>query len=161
MNNILSKTALAVVLGASSFALPQTASAEDVQVRIGQNGVRIVQPCDPYYDDCDFDRQGRNRGGDDDRDGDRRGRGGDDEYRSGGYDRRMDDGRRRDDDRYERRVVRFCTDDRALDKAERMGLRRVYVAVAGKRFVEVRGRNRDGRRVTVSFGRSPSCPVMR
>jgi hypothetical protein len=158
VTNILSKTALALVLAASSFSLPSTASAQEVQ--IGPNGVRLVQPCDPYYDDCDFDRQGRNRGGDSNRDDRGRG-GGDDDYRSGGYDRRGDDGRRRDDDRYERRAVRFCSDDRALDKAERMGLRRVYVAVAGKRFVEVRGRNRDGRRVTVSFGRAPHCPVMR
>lgn len=160
MKHLVSKTALAVVLAALSLALPSTASAKDVQVQIDPNGVKLVQPCDPYYDDCDFDRNGRGRGGNDwDRGGPDR-RGGDDDYHNDGYDRRWDDNRR-DDDRYERHVVRFCSDNRALDKAERMGVRRAYIAIAGRRFVEVRGRNRDGRRVALSFGRAPGCPVIR
>jgi hypothetical protein len=62
--------------------------------------------------------------------------------------------------RGERSMRRMCTEDRALDKAERMGLDRVRVVSAGRRTIEVRGRTEDGDRAHVTFGRQPSCPVL-
>ena len=56
---------------------------------------------------------------------------------------------------------RFCTDDRALDKAERMGVRRARIVSAGRRSIDVRGRDRHGDRVQIRFGREPNCPVYR
>jgi hypothetical protein len=64
------------------------------------------------------------------------------------------------DDRYSERR-RFCTENRALDKAERMGIRRARVEHAGRRTIEVRGRDRYGDRIYVTFGRDRHCPVLR
>lgn len=64
---------------------------------------------------------------------------------------------RRDDRREARRS--FCTEDRALDKAERMGLRRARIEDSGRRTIEVSGRTRSGERVYLTFGRAPNCPV--
>jgi hypothetical protein len=58
-----------------------------------------------------------------------------------------------------RDVRRGCTEDRALDKAERMGIRRARIVEAGRRTIEVRGRSRDGERVYLTFGRERGCPV--
>lgn len=70
------------------------------------------------------------------------------------------------DSRYEdcrdnNRGRRFCTEDRALNKAERMGVRRARIVSAGRRSIEVRGRDRRGDRVRLRFGREPNCPVYR
>lgn len=62
--------------------------------------------------------------------------------------------------RSERSMRRMCTEGRALDKAERMGLDRVRVVSAGRRTIEVRGRTEDGDRAHVTFGRQPNCPVL-
>lgn len=62
--------------------------------------------------------------------------------------------------RGDRSMRRMCTEDRALDKAERMGLDRVRVVSAGRRTIEVRGRTEEGDRASVTFGRQPSCPVL-
>lgn len=62
--------------------------------------------------------------------------------------------------RGERSMRRMCTEDRALDKAERLGLDRVRVVSAGRRTIAVRGRTEDGDRVRITFGRQPSCPVL-
>jgi hypothetical protein len=59
----------------------------------------------------------------------------------------------------QRAVRRGCTEDRALDKAERMGIRRARIVDAGRRTIEVRGRSRDGERVYLTFGRERGCPV--
>ncbi|MCF6114804.1 hypothetical protein [Mesorhizobium muleiense] len=59
----------------------------------------------------------------------------------------------------QRVVRRGCTEDRALDKAERMGVRRARIVTAGRRTIEVRGRSRDGERVYLTFGRERGCPV--
>lgn len=69
-----------------------------------------------------------------------------------------EDGRRhrRDRDRWER----ACTPDRALDKAERMGIRRARIVDVDRRTIEVSGR-RFGDRVLVVFARAPNCPVIR
>lgn len=65
----------------------------------------------------------------------------------------------RDDRRSERRE---CSPERALRKAERMGLRRARVVDVGRRTIDVRGRDRRGDRVTVSFGRRDrDCPILR
>jgi hypothetical protein len=63
--------------------------------------------------------------------------------------------------RADRRSMRpICTEGRALGKAERMGIRRARIADVGRRTIEVRGRDRSGDRIYVTFGRSPSCPVL-
>ncbi len=63
---------------------------------------------------------------------------------------------------YERRSDRReCTPDRALDKADRMGIRRARIDDVGRRTISVRGRNRDGDRVVVTFARQDRrCPVL-
>jgi hypothetical protein len=71
------------------------------------------------------------------------------EWRNDGRDRRA-----------ERDARRFCTEDRALDKAERMGIRRARVVSANRRVIEVRGRDRFGERVGVAFARDPRCSVL-
>jgi hypothetical protein len=57
-------------------------------------------------------------------------------------------------------VVRGCTEGRALDKADRMGIDRARIVSAGRRTIEVRGRNNYGERVYVTFSRRPGCPVL-
>lgn len=106
---------LALAAGFCSV-LPAASFAQDLQLEIGRDGLRLKQACDSRYDDC---RDDRNRG---------------------------------------RRV---CTEERALDKAERMGVRRARVVSAGRRSIEVRGRDRRGDRVSLRFGRDRDCPVYR
>lgn len=65
----------------------------------------------------------------------------------------------RRNDRRDRRDERGCTEGRALDKADRMGLRRTRVVDAGRRTIEVQGRDRRGDRRTITFGRDRGCPV--
>jgi len=55
---------------------------------------------------------------------------------------------------------RQCTPNRALDKAERIGLRRVAVRNVTRNTISVSGRDR-GERVVVTFGRGPNCPIVR
>lgn len=59
-----------------------------------------------------------------------------------------------------RHYRRDCTPERALDKAERMGLRRVYVRNVNPNRIRVEGRD-HGDRVRVTFAREPGCPVIR
>ncbi len=121
MRNILIGCALLAGIGT---AVPLQASAQDLELEIGRDGLRIERDCNPRYEDC---------------------------YRRDW----------RDDRRYEdRRSMRRCTEDRALNKAERMGIRRARIADAGRRTIEVRGRDRYGERIHVTFGRQPSCPVL-
>ena len=70
-----------------------------------------------------------------------------------------DDGyrHRRDERRGEWR--RGCSPDRALDKAERMGLHRVRIVDVSRRTVKVMGRQ-DGDRVVVVFANERGCPVI-
>jgi hypothetical protein len=70
------------------------------------------------------------------------------------HDRR--DRRDRWDRGYERRG---CTPDRALDKADRMGLRRARVVDVTRRTITVSGRKWHDR-VHVTFARAPHCPVI-
>jgi hypothetical protein len=55
---------------------------------------------------------------------------------------------------------RGCSAQQALNKAERMGLRRARVVDVDRRSIEVRGR-KWGERRTVEFARVPGCPVIR
>ena len=53
-----------------------------------------------------------------------------------------------------------CSEGRALRKAERMGIRRARIADVGRRTIDIRGRDRYGERIYVTFGRHPSCPIL-
>lgn len=77
---------------------------------------------------------------------------GDDDRRWRRHDRRHD--------RWERHHMRReCSANRALNKAERMGIRRARIVDIDRRSITVRGR-KWGDRVTVDFGRAPNCPVI-
>lgn len=70
-----------------------------------------------------------------------------------------DDDRWRDNDRgFDRRG---CTPDRALRKAQRMGIHRARIVDVGRRTVDVAGR-KFGERIVITFGRrDPGCPILR
>lgn len=77
-----------------------------------------------------------------------------------------DDGYRRDHRRDERRDDerrnewrRGCSPDRALDKAERMGLRRARIVDVNRNTVKVMGRQ-DGDRVVIVFANERGCPII-
>lgn len=55
---------------------------------------------------------------------------------------------------------RGCTPYRALDKAERYGVRRARVVDVDRRTITVSGR-KWGERVRMTFGRAPHCPIVR
>jgi len=55
---------------------------------------------------------------------------------------------------------RGCTAGQALNKAERMGLRRVHLRSENRRAIFVGGRDR-GRTITVAFAKAPGCPIVR
>ena len=54
---------------------------------------------------------------------------------------------------------RGCSPERALDKAERMGLRRVRIVDMGRNTIKVAGRKYNDR-VVVVFARERGCPVI-
>ena len=62
--------------------------------------------------------------------------------------------------RHDRRHFRACTPNRAMDKAERYGVRRARVVDVGRRTITVSGR-KYGDRVRMTFGRASHCPVVR
>ena len=64
------------------------------------------------------------------------------------------------DNSYRYAERRGCTEDRALDKAEAMGIRRARIVSVGRRTIQIRGRSYDGDRVYVTFGRQRGCPVL-
>jgi hypothetical protein len=66
---------------------------------------------------------------------------------------------RRDNWRQDRHGRRFCTTGRALDKAQRMGLRRARVVDESRRTIKVAGRKYNDR-VVVVFGRERGCPII-
>ena len=57
------------------------------------------------------------------------------------------------------RERRSCSPDRALDKAERMGLRRARIVDVGRHTIKVAGFKYSSR-VTVVFGRDRGCPII-
>lgn len=136
MRKILNSTLLAVVL-ALAGATAGTAQADTFELQIGPGGPTMLMRdnCDPYRERCRYE--------------DRR------------YD---DDNWRYGDRRYDNRgwARRECSPERALYKAERMGIRRARIVDVGRRTIDVRGRTRYGERVIVSFGRwDRGCPVYR
>ena len=62
-------------------------------------------------------------------------------------------------DRWDDRRAQSCTPDRALFKAERMGIRRARIDYVTPRRIGVVGRSR-GDWVNVTFARVPGCPVI-
>jgi hypothetical protein len=66
---------------------------------------------------------------------------------------------RRNDWRRDRDWRRSCSPDRALDKAQRMGLRRARVVDVSRHSIKVAGRKYNGR-VVVAFGRERGCPIL-
>jgi len=66
---------------------------------------------------------------------------------------------RQEEVRPTRRPSRGCSTERALEKAEKMGVRRARIESDGRRFVEVSGRRR-GDRVLVVFANERNCPVV-
>ena len=66
---------------------------------------------------------------------------------------------RRDRYREEYRSERRCSPERALYKAQRMGIRRARIADVSRRTIDVVGRQ-HGDRVRVTFARAPRCPVI-
>jgi hypothetical protein len=66
----------------------------------------------------------------------------------------------RDYRRDRRHHFRGCSPERALNKAERMGLRRARVVDVDRRTIEIAGR-KYGERVRLTFARAPNCPIVR
>ncbi|MEP9389468.1 hypothetical protein [Mesorhizobium sp. KR9-304] len=62
--------------------------------------------------------------------------------------------------RRDRRYFRGCSPERALNKAERYGVRRARVIDVNRRTIEVAGR-KHGERVRITFARAPNCPIVR
>ncbi|KQZ93970.1 hypothetical protein ASD64_03500 [Mesorhizobium sp. Root157] len=139
MRNIL-KTALIAATLALAGAAANVAQAETLELQLGPDGPRMLMrdDCNPYRERC----RGEDRRYDDRRYDDRR-------Y----YDRRPDD---------RGWARRECAPQRAVAKAERMGIRRARIVDVGRRTIDVSGRSRYGERVVVSFGRwDRSCPLYR
>ena len=62
-------------------------------------------------------------------------------------------------DEYRGEYEHRCTPERALYKAERIGVRRARIADVSRRTISIVGRSR-GERVYVTFARAPSCPII-
>ena len=144
MSGFLKTLAIAATLGVGATAIPAVAHADSVYFAIGQGGPEFGVVADddaprgyPQYDrvrdERRWDRDDRN-----DRD-----------WRRDRWER----------DRWERRGPPRCSPDRALDKAERMGIRRAEVRRVTDRTIRISGRQ-YGDRVSVTFARAPHCPVI-
>jgi hypothetical protein len=66
---------------------------------------------------------------------------------------------RRDDWRRDHGWRRSCSPERALDKAERMGLRHARIIAVNRHVIKVAGRKYNDR-VRVTFGRERGCPIL-
>lgn len=134
MHKFLASAALSLGLAVTSMPVFTAPSlSQDLELNLGREGprLRLRDDCDPSVDDC----VPRN-------------------------DRRYRDRDRDEDRRDEERAMRGCTEGRALDKAERMGIRRARVSDSDRRTIEITGRDRSGDRVFVTFGRRGNCPVL-
>lgn len=126
MRKVSITSLLSALVGLGAVTLVAFPSqADSLQLELGKHGPRLklLEDCDPNYNDCE--------------------------------DIRRDDRR----ERHDRRQWRGCTEDRALDKAERMGIRRARIESVGRREITVRGRQ-DGDRVRVTFGTERGCPIL-
>lgn len=59
------------------------------------------------------------------------------------------------------RHLRECSPRQAVHKASRMGLRNARVVDASRRTIRVVGRSHGHRAAAITFGKAPSCPVLR
>lgn len=128
--------ALSAVIGFGTLAaIPASAQADGLYLNLGQGQPRVgVYVQDGYRDNGRWDN-----------------------HNNGRWDDRNDG---RWDDRNNGRWNRGCTPDRALDKADRMGLSRTRIVDVSRRTITVSGR-KYGERINVSFARAPNCPVVR
>ncbi|GAA2843758.1 hypothetical protein EDC40_102664 [Aminobacter aminovorans] len=125
--------ALSAVIGFSTLAaIPATAQADGLYLNLGQGSPNVGV----YVQDRD------NRNGNWDN--------------GGRWDNRHDNRWGRPGGRWDR----ACSPDRAVDKAERMGLRRARIVDVNRRSITVSGR-KYGERVAITFARAPNCPVVR
>lgn len=133
MRTILTNSVLAVALALTSVPLGvHLAAAQDVELRLDREGPRLRM-----REKCDPAFEDCRR------------------------DRDRDFADRDWNDRDRNRFERGCTEERALRKAARMGIRRARVVDVDRRTIDVRGRDRYDERVTVTFGRRDrSCPVL-
>jgi hypothetical protein len=142
MFNALKTAAIASLVGLTALAAVP-AQADSLYFGLGDGGAQV----DVYRgDSARVYRRDRYR------DGYR-----DDQYR--------DDEYRRDDYRDEyrrdefRRSERGCSPERALYKAQRIGVHRARIADMSRRTISIVGRSR-GERVYITFARAPSCPIV-
>jgi len=75
--------------------------------------------------------------------------------RDGGWDRNNGWGR---DGGWRR--ARGCSAERALGKAEMMGLRRARIVDISRHTISIKGRKWD-QRMIITFARAPHCPIIR
>jgi hypothetical protein len=131
MFDMIKTATLSAFIGLGTLAaIPATAHADSIYLGFGNN---------------DDSRVGVYAGDDGNRDW------------SDGRRERRDRDRRHDRDRDWRRSS--CSPDRALDKADRMGLDRARIVDVDRYTVKVSGR-KFGNRITVVFANERGCPIM-
>lgn len=138
------------------------AAALSALIGIGTlSAVASTAQADDYYPRANGHHERRDNvqiGDDDDRRGEHRGQNRDRDNRWG-----RDNGWNRGDEwrRSERRDwPRGCSAERALGKAQYMGLRRARIADIGRHTISVTG-HKWNQRMVVRFARAPNCPVIR
>ena len=138
MFNALKTATIAGLIGLTALAAVP-AKADSIYLGFGGNGANV----DVYRsgDSARVYRRDRYR----------------DEYRDDQYrDDEFRDDYRRDEFR---RSERGCSPERALYKAQRIGLHRARIVDVSRRTISVAGRSR-GDRVIVTFARAPRCPIV-
>jgi hypothetical protein len=135
MFNTIKTAAIAGLVGLTALAALPAQADNGVILRFGNGGVGVYQG-----DNGRAYRRDRYR----------------EQYRDDVY----RDDEYRDENRDEfRRSERRCTPERALYKAERIGVHRARIADVSRRTISVVGRSR-GERVYITFARAPSCPII-
>ena len=130
MFNTIKTAAIAGLVGLTALAAVPAQADNGVILRFGNDGVGVYQ-------------------GDNGR-----------SYRRDRYREEYRDDQYRDEYRDEfRRSERRCTPERALYKAQRIGVHRARIADVSRRTISVVGRSR-GERVYITFARAPSCPII-
>jgi hypothetical protein len=130
MFNTIKTAAIAGLIGLTALAAVPAQADSGIYLRFGNDGVGIQGDNGRVY------RRNRYR----------------DQYRDDVY----RDYEYRDEFR---RSERRCTPERALYKAERIGVHRARIADVSRRTISVVGRSR-GERVYITFARAPRCPII-
>lgn len=137
MQATLKNTVMAGLIALSSLSTAGAAQADSIELYLGDGSGSFA-----------LSESRRDRRGDDD----------------GGRWREDRHGWRDDDDRrggrHDRRGRRACTPERALDKAQDLGFRRVSIERVGRETIRVNGR-RWGERHEIVFARERNCPIIR